>query len=129
LAYHYDDYHINAEWHFFPTAHGKGPYDSMGATVRRSAVRASLQLTNTILLAEEFFKWLKNTARLPNIHFEYFDLKIYDLNKKKKLSKRFNTNNRIKSLQQKHFLINLNDGYIRPKTHLASSIHEDYKIL
>lgn len=24
LAYHFHDYKINAEWHFFPTAHGKG---------------------------------------------------------------------------------------------------------
>lgn len=128
LAYHFEDYGINAEWHFFPTAHGKGPCDGLGATVKRSAVRASLQSTSTILTAEEFFNWLKNIDRLQNIHFEYF--KSADYNPmKKKLNKRFMITNRIKALQQKHCLIAMSDGYIEAKTFSESSIFESYKIL
>ena len=43
LAYHKKDFAIEAEWHFFATAHGKGPCDGVGGTVKREAARASLQ--------------------------------------------------------------------------------------
>lgn len=128
LANHKNDYGVNAEWHFFPTAHGKGPCDGLGATVKRSAVRASLQSTNVILTANDLFKWLKDTPRLPNIHFEYLDLKVYDL-MKKKLNKRFTNNCRIKSLQQKHCLILLENGNVRAKTYSESEFYKDFKIL
>jgi len=43
LAYHLDDFGIDAEWHFFATSHGKSSCDGVGGTVKRSAARASLQ--------------------------------------------------------------------------------------
>ncbi|XP_074109255.1 uncharacterized protein LOC141534013 [Cotesia typhae] len=44
LYYHEDDFDIPAEWHFFATAHGKGPCDGIGGILKRLAARASLQL-------------------------------------------------------------------------------------
>lgn len=44
LYYHEDDLDIPAEWHFFATAHGKGPCDGIGGILKRLAARASLQL-------------------------------------------------------------------------------------
>ena len=35
LCNHNKDFGINAEWHFFPTAHGKSPCDGVGGTVKR----------------------------------------------------------------------------------------------
>ena len=43
LAFHVKDYMIEAEWHFFATAHGKGAPDGIGGTLKRQAARASLQ--------------------------------------------------------------------------------------
>lgn len=38
------DLGVAAEWHFFATAHGKGPCDGIGGKIKRLAARASLQL-------------------------------------------------------------------------------------
>ena len=43
LAFHMEDFNVEAEWHFFATAHGKGPCDGIGGTVKRLATKASLQ--------------------------------------------------------------------------------------
>ena len=37
LAHHFTDFQIEAEWHFFATSHGKGPYDGIGGTLKREA--------------------------------------------------------------------------------------------
>ena len=59
---------------FFATAHGKGPCDGLGVTVKRDATRASLQSgdNNHILTAEDLFNWLSTTGRMPSISFKYF---------------------------------------------------------
>ena len=61
LAYHQSDFQVEGEWHFFATAHGKGPYDGLGATVKRGAIRASLQSgdNNHILTAKDLYKWFQ----------------------------------------------------------------------
>ena len=43
LAMHKADFGVKAEWHFFATAHGKGPCDGIGGTLKRLAKQASLQ--------------------------------------------------------------------------------------
>lgn len=43
LCHHKDDFGLKAEWHFFATSHGKSACDGIGGTVKRLAVRASLQ--------------------------------------------------------------------------------------
>ena len=43
LCHHEDDFGMPTEWHFFATSHGKGLCDGVGGTVKRFAVRASLQ--------------------------------------------------------------------------------------
>ena len=34
LIHHQDDRQLSAEWHFFPTSHGKSPLNVMGGTVK-----------------------------------------------------------------------------------------------
>ena len=57
IVYHKADFNVEAEWHFFATAHGKGSCDGLGATVKRGAIRASLQSedNNHIFSAEDLF--------------------------------------------------------------------------
>ena len=43
LLYHKRDFGIDAVWTFSATAHGKGPCDGIGATVKATATRATLQ--------------------------------------------------------------------------------------
>lgn len=43
LIHHFEDFGVEAEWHFHATAHGKGACDGIGAIVKRGATRASLQ--------------------------------------------------------------------------------------
>ncbi|KYN38917.1 hypothetical protein ALC56_06707 [Trachymyrmex septentrionalis] len=43
LTYHMEDFKVAAEWHFFPTSHGKGLCDGIGGTLKRLASRASPQ--------------------------------------------------------------------------------------
>ena len=45
LAHHEKDFGLNAEWHFFPTSHGKGACDGLGGTLKRLAAKASVQRT------------------------------------------------------------------------------------
>lgn len=59
LCNHKDDFDIDAEWHFSATAHGKGPCDGVGGTVKRLAARASLQRTyeNQIQTPFQLYEW------------------------------------------------------------------------
>jgi hypothetical protein len=43
LCLHESDFGIKVEWHFYATAHGKGVCNGLGGTVKRLAVKASLQ--------------------------------------------------------------------------------------
>ena len=57
-----------AEWHFFATAHGKGPCDGIGGNLKRLARKASLQ-GSVILNAEALYTWAKNNMKETTILF------------------------------------------------------------
>ena len=65
LCNHVTDFGIEAEWHFFATSHGKGPYDGISGTVKRLVARASLQAATAeqILTPPDLFSWA-----VTNIH-------------------------------------------------------------
>ena len=69
LAFHIKDFKMEAEWHLFATADGKGLCDGMGGTVKRIVARASLQrpLDDQIQTHLQFSKW----AKIPT--FQYTD--------------------------------------------------------
>ena len=54
LNYHYMDYELKAEWHFFGTSHGKSPCDGTGGTVKCLLARASLQSTSILNINEMY---------------------------------------------------------------------------
>lgn len=51
---------IQAEWHFFPTSHGKGPCDGIGGAIKRVAKEASIKSEWLIKDAKEFYNWATN---------------------------------------------------------------------
>ncbi|XP_018374535.1 PREDICTED: uncharacterized protein LOC108768312, partial [Trachymyrmex cornetzi] len=69
IYYHKKDFNLDAEWHYFATAHGKGPCDGIGGTVKRIAARVSLQrpIHEQITTAHELFEWASKPSSLPNI--------------------------------------------------------------
>lgn len=71
LCHHLEDFNIEAEWHFFATAHGKGPCDGLGGTVKRLAAKASLQrpYEAQILSAVQLYEWAQKN--ISGIHFTY----------------------------------------------------------
>ncbi|KAL5491531.1 hypothetical protein EMCRGX_G016833 [Ephydatia muelleri] len=76
LAFHNRDFkNIEAEWHFFATAHGKGPCDGLGGTVKREAVSTSLKrpLEGQIQTPQELSEWAKDA--IPSVTFEFVDKK------------------------------------------------------
>jgi len=68
LILHREDFNINTEWHFFATAHGKGPCDGLGGMVKFQARRSCLQFgaKQSILNSTEFYEWGKS-------HFKSID--------------------------------------------------------
>ena len=70
MCQHKDDFDgTEVEWHYLASCHGKGPCDGVGGTVKRSAVRASLQ-GKLITNAKEMYYWA--VEYLPNIAVDYF---------------------------------------------------------
>lgn len=57
---------IYLDWSFFATAHGKGPIDGIGGTVKRAVWRRVLQGNVVISSAKEFYECAKHAC--PNIN-------------------------------------------------------------
>lgn len=68
LCFHKDDFNIEAEWHFSATAHGKGPCDGVGGSVKRLAARASLQrpYENQIQTPYQLYEWAVQNIFVAN---------------------------------------------------------------
>lgn len=126
LYYHKDDFGIRAEWHFFATAHGKGPCDGIGGTVKRMAARASLQLPvdQQITTSYELYQWASQPNTLPNITAKFSSLKDYN-DATEALNDRFNRTTTIKGTQKLHCIIPNDNGSLILK-HYSNSI--DFKI-
>ena len=59
ICYHFADFALNCEWHFFATSHGKSACDGIGGIIKRTVAKASLQrvYNNQILSAEDMYKF------------------------------------------------------------------------
>ncbi|XP_015127114.1 uncharacterized protein LOC107048461 [Diachasma alloeum] len=125
LYYHKEDFGIRAEWHFFPTAHGKGPCDGVGGTVKRQAARASLQLPpdKQITKPGELYHWCSQPNHLPNITVKFSSQNNYD-EMKEFLNARFTSAQTIPATLKIHCVIPGTDGNLFVKRFSRS---EDFK--
>lgn len=129
IYFHKEDFRIDAEWHYFATAHGKGPCDGIGGTVKRIASRVSLQRQNheQITTAQELYEWASKPSSLPNItvifspEHHYFDAK-------EKLDLRYGTAKSIPGTQKMHSIIPADSGTIITKQYSRSNNNNVYKI-
>lgn len=101
LVYHEDDFGVVAEWHFNVTAHGKGPWDGIGATFKREAARASLlaKPTEAILNSKSLFGWGKNYFK--TISVQYYS-KVDHQKMQRHLKKRFSNAPAVPEIQKSH---------------------------
>jgi len=80
LMFHFKDFALPAEWHFFATSHGKNACDGVGGTVKRLAARASLQrpFSEQILTPRQLFEFAKSS--IPGIVSFFVETqKVFDL--------------------------------------------------
>lgn len=69
LAFHKQDFGLEATWNFFATSHGKSPCDGLGGTLKRLASKASLQrpLDNQILTPKDLYDWASQSMKTVNV--------------------------------------------------------------
>lgn len=116
LCLHQKDFGIPAEWHFFETAHGKGPSDGLSGTVKRLASKASLQLPydKQIRTPFELFSWAEKN--ISGMIFKYVDKNDVAVNEKT-LRRRWKNTPALKNIRSLHALFPQNDGRILVKQH------------
>lgn len=113
LIYHEKDFGLAAEWHFFPTSHGKGACDGLGGTLKRLAARASLQrVSNPIQTPKQLFEWA--TESLPNIRIKYTTNEEYE-EEERKLETRFKKAITVKGTRNLHCFIPIGMREMRVK--------------
>lgn len=90
LLCHEAEWGINAEWHFFATAHGKGACDGVGGSIKNAARTASLQRNskNQITSPKHLFEWA--ITFFKNIDFYFCTIQEYQTHEKSFLSKHKN---------------------------------------
>lgn len=104
LCFHEEDFKVKGEWHFSATAHGKGPCDGVGGSVKRLAARASLQrpYENQIQTPRQLFEWAVENITKVNFAYstqeEYVESELF-------LKSRFDQAVTIKGTQQYHAFI------------------------
>ena len=71
LAYHVDDFGVQADWSFSATSHGKGPWDGLAGSVKREAALESLRrpADQQILTPEQLYEFAKEKFRSVNVQF------------------------------------------------------------
>ena len=109
LLHHYDDFAVDAEWHFHATAHGKNACDGIGASVKSNARRESLRKVsdNYILTPQDLYKWA--TEYFKNIEC-FFSSKDDYLKATEKLQNRLASAKTIPGTQLFHCIKLLNDA-------------------
>lgn len=127
LTHHVKDFGLAAEWHFFPTSHGKGACDGLGGTLKRLAARTSLQRKdNPIQTPKELFEWASKS--LPNISVEYVTNKEYDA-EEKKLEARFKNSITVKGTLSYHCIIPISQKKAKVKRFSLEKKSTEVKII
>lgn len=124
LYYHEDDFGVPAEWHFFETAHGKGPCNDIGGTIKRLASRASSQLgvTRQIITPAELFEWAALPTNFSAAQVRFSTATDYS-DSKNMLDGRFEKIFPHKKSQKQHAFIPGTDGTITSKLYSTDDKH------
>lgn len=112
LCNHKKDFGLDAEWHFFATAHGKNACDGVGGTTKRETARASLQrpYKEQIMTTQQFFDFCnENIQGIKYVLVTEEEIKRGEVN----LRKRFDNCCKIPKTREIHKLVPLNECTVR----------------
>lgn len=101
LLQHKQDFGIVAEWHFTPTAHGKGAHDGLASSFKREARRASLKAkpTDALLTVNSLYNWAKSYYK--SIKIFYFSEADHNRSRRK-LKARFDNAAAVYGIMKHH---------------------------
>lgn len=118
-----EDFGVEAEAHYYATAHGKSACDGIGAILKREAKRKSLQIVNgePILTPEALFQFAKSHLKETDV---FFFSKDDHEQIKQKLKERFDAAKPIPGIQKNHCFIPSTGGGLRIKRYSASTNEE-----
>lgn len=133
LCHHKTDFHIDAEWNFFGTSHGKSPCDGIGGTTKRMAARASLQrpFENQILTPNDLFVYCDQT--LPGIKFLFITKEEVE-EARPALEERFQFGRTLAGTRENHQFVPIDQNQIRVSrvsndtTSFTASINQNFEI-
>lgn len=127
IFHHEHDFQRPAQWNFHATAHGKGPCDGAGGTIKRMARRASLQMITDcqISTANELYEWARKASSLPNISVIYKCSEDY-VKAEKFLQNRFEKCKTISGTQSFHYVEPYGDNELKMK---VFSSNDTFQIL
>ena len=120
LCFHEADFGVPAEWHFSATSHGKGACDGVGGTVKRQAVRASLQrpYEEQIMTPCQLFEWA--VENIPTVAFNYCSSEDYN-SEEQLLEERFQQSRTIPGARKLHSFVPLTKATISTKVYSLSA--------
>lgn len=126
LSHHETDFQMKATWGFYATSHGKSACDGIGGTLKRMVTKASLQLSNGVLInsVEKFVEFCQR--QVDNV--QCFILKKEILEKsRKQLETRFAQGKTVPGTRSFHHFYPLSTNTIAAKRlsndHKHSIIH------
>jgi hypothetical protein len=111
LTYHEQDMGVYAEHHFFATSHGRGVCDAVGGSVKRTAIRSSLQRvgSNHITTPKDLYTFAVD--KMPSISFDYYDVNEYKT-ELRKLNSRYKKAKLVKGTQKVHAVLPVAVGIV-----------------
>jgi len=127
LCYHYEDFNISAEWHFFATSHGKSACDGLSGTIKRLATIASLQrpYKDQILCPFQLYTWC--SENIKNCKFSFTSKNEYN-EEKLNLQERFNRARTIPGTQKFHGVYVADQSTLKCKNYSYSKFYKLCKI-
>lgn len=101
LRYHWEDFQVQAEIHFTPTAQGKDAHDGLAACFKREARRASLKAKPSVSILNVYVLYSKAKSYFKEVQIFYFSKS--DHNRYiRKLNARFEQAESVKGIMKHH---------------------------
>ena len=115
LCYHFLDFGVHAEWHFFATSHMKSAGDGAGGTLKRLATKASLQrlYKDHILTAEQLY--LFAVSEIKGMHFGFATLSEHE-QEAKVLEDRLKRSRTVPGTHQLHSVVPVSTTVVEVKS-------------
>ena len=120
LCYHFLDFGVHAEWHFFATSHGKSAGDGAGGTLKRPTTRTSLQriYEDQILTALQLYQFAVSTIR--GMHSGFITLREHE-EEAKFLEERLKLSRTVRGTHKLHSVVSVCGSIVEVKLYSSNA--------